>query len=113
MENTINLMELIKTGVIKKGSQKIKVPIKKPSGDNFEGATYLIPLEYLYYNDQNGRIGAAKSAYENQNGLLNPEMLEEYNNAVQEMIYKGGKKDLDALVGDMGRKGQETAGICA
>lgn len=110
MGNVVNLTELKKSKIVKKGTQRIKVPIKKPNGESFDGQTFLIPLEYLYYNDQNGRIGAAKSAYENENGLLNPDALEEYNKAVQEMIYQGGKADLDELVADMGRKGQEQPG---
>lgn len=110
MTEQVNLRELIKANIVKKGDQHIKVPIERPNGTNFDGQTYLIPLKYLYYNDQNGRIGSAISEYESENGSLHPGHNDEYNRAIQNMIADSNKQEMNRLVADIGRKGQGIPG---
>lgn len=114
MEN-VNLRELIESGAIKKAGQVISVPITKINGDGgkYDGQTYKIPLEYLYYNEQNGRIGAELSKYEAQNGTVTPGHNEEYNHAIQQMIVEGSPaatKAMEELKRDIARKGQGIPG---
>ncbi|MDJ1112376.1 RNA polymerase subunit sigma-70 [Macrococcus sp. S115] len=110
----INLLDLIGKGIIKEGSHIVNVPIKKPNGTKYNGQTYMIPLDYLYYNNQNGRIGVALSQYESENGTLVPGHKEEYNNIVQKMLYpldnEKVKKDMEILVRDIHKKGQQEVG---
>ncbi|MCW3777727.1 RNA polymerase subunit sigma-70 [Levilactobacillus namurensis] len=109
-QTTVNLRELINENIVKPGNQHIKVPIERPNGSEFDGHTYLIPLEYLYYNDQNGRIGSAISEYESEHGELKPGHNEEYNQAIQEMIANSNSQKMKRLVDDIGRKGQALPG---
>lgn len=111
---TINLLELFKKGIIKKGAHLVNVPIKKANGQNYEGQTYMIPLEYLYYNNNNGRIGVSLSEYESIQGELEPGHSEDYNSIIQNMIINGDgdktKKEMDILKRDMYLKGQQEVG---
>lgn len=110
----VDLFELFKQGIVKTGAHNVNVPIKKASGENYSGKTYMIPLEYLYYNDQNGRIGVALSEYESVNGRLTPGHNEEYNMIIQQMLTDGGdektKKDMKTLKKDIYTKGQQEVG---
>lgn len=111
---SVNLLELIEQGVVKPGGHHLNVPIKKANGNKYDGKTYMIPLDYLYYNDQNGRIGVSLSEYESINGKLHAGHNEEYNNVVQTMLVESGggktKKDMQLLTRDMAIKGQQEAG---
>lgn len=110
----VDLLELFNQGIVKPGAHNVNVPIKKASGENYNGQTYMIPLEYLYYNDQNGRIGVALSEYESVNGRLTPGHNKEYNMIIQQMLTDGAdektKKDMKALKKDMHLKGQQEVG---
>ncbi|EMF0260466.1 RNA polymerase subunit sigma-70 [Enterococcus hirae] len=111
---TIDLLELREQGIVKPGGHHLNVPINKVNGQPYDGTTYMIPLEYLYYNDQNGRIGVSLSEYESINGPLEAGHNEDYNNAIQEMLISGGgektKKEMQVLKRDMSIKGQQEAG---
>lgn len=112
MEN-VNLFDLYKEGFVKKGGHDINVPIKKASGEKYSGKTYAIPLKYLYYNEQNGRIGVALSNYESVSGKLYPGHNEEYNMIVQNMLTNDDdktKKDMEVLKRDIAMKGQDQPG---
>lgn len=110
----INLMELYKKNVIKKGSHNVNVPIEKASGEKYNGQTYMIPLEYLYYNNQNGRIGVALSEFESENGPLSPGHNEEYNLVIQKMLSDDNdetvRNNMNKLKRDMYIKGQQEVG---
>ncbi|HDX9636020.1 MULTISPECIES: RNA polymerase subunit sigma-70 [Bacillus cereus group] len=112
MEN-INLFDLYNEGFVKEGGHEINVPIKKASGEKYSGKTYAIPLKYLYYNEQNGRIGVALSDYESANGKLHSGHNEEYNMIVQNILTNDNdktKKDMKALKRDIAMKGQSEPG---
>lgn len=108
-----DIKALIAAGEIRKGGQVIKVPITKIDGGTYDGQTYLIPLKYLYYNDQNGRIGSAISEYTALHGEMAPSNTEPYNRAIQSILEgdnASSKKAMKTLVRDMARKGQEIPG---
>ncbi|TDM07715.1 RNA polymerase subunit sigma-70 [Macrococcus lamae] len=111
---TVNLLNLLEKGIVKKGSHVINVPINRPNGQKYSGNTYMIPLEYLYYNDQNGRIGVALSEYESQNGKVTPGHNEEYNMIIQEMLCNDSNskinKEMKILKQDILTKGQQEVG---
>lgn len=112
MEN-VNLLELYKKNIIKDGGHNVQVPIKKANGDSYEGKTYAIPLEYLYYNDLNGRIGVALSDYESNKGQLTPGHNDEYNMVIQNILAQENdktKKDMEKLKRDIDTKGQNDPG---
>lgn len=112
MEN-INLFDLYKKGFVKEGGHNVNVPIKKASGEKYDGRTYAIPLKYLYYNEQNGRIGVSLSDYESTNGQLIPGHNEEYNMVIQNMLAYSDettKKDMETLQRDIAIKGQDEPG---
>lgn len=54
-KNTI-LLDLVKEGQLVKTGAKPKLPIQIPSVTDGMFNVYRIPLEYLYYNNENGRI---------------------------------------------------------
>lgn len=113
MLKKVDLFELYRKGIIKEGGHSINVPIKKANGDKYDGKTYSIPLEYLYYNNQNGRIGVALSEYENAQGTLIPEHSEEYNKIIQKILTDSDqktKKDMNKLKRDISIKRQEEPG---
>lgn len=111
--NNVNLMELYERGIVKEGGHNISVPIKKANGEFYSGKTYAIPLEYLYYNDQNGRIGVSLSDYESENDKLESGHNEEYNMIIQNILTDSDetvKKNMNALKRDIYMKGQGEPG---
>lgn len=111
----VNLKELINQGEIKEGGHRVKVPIKKPNGENYDGQTYMIPLEYLYYNDENGRVIISMQEERNKNeSTIKPGHLEEYNTMMQEMLSKDHNgnttREIMKLKNDILVKGQQEPG---
>ena len=53
---TSNLLNLVETGVIAKTGAKPKLPTTIPNLTDTMLDVYRIPLKYLYYNNENGRI---------------------------------------------------------
>lgn len=85
----INIRKLINEGKIKNGSHVVNVPITKANGEKYNGKTYMIPLEYLYYNDENGRI--IISMYQEkskENSEFEVGHNENYNMIMQDMLSK-------------------------
>lgn len=106
----IDIKQLIMSGEIKQGAQIIKVPIDKVNGKKYNGQTYMIPLKYLYYNNQNGRIGTEISKYESEHGPLDSHTSENYNEIIQKAIIDGDEKKMEELERDIAVKGQEIPG---
>ena len=110
----VNLFKLFEKGIVKDGGHNVSVPINKASGEKYEGKTYAIPLKYLYYNEQNGRIGVSLSDYESSSGRLIPGHNEEYNLIIQNMLADDDdektKKEMEALKRNIATKGQDEPG---
>ena len=82
----ISLINLANSGKIEKTGAKPKLPIKVDGVSSETLDVYRIPLDYLYYNDKNGRIATGISQYEGEleptSDIENPE----YNNFVAKLI---------------------------
>lgn len=111
----INIRKLINEGKIKNGSHVVNVPITKANGEKYNGKTYMIPLEYLYYNDENGRI--IISMYQEkskENSEFEVGHNENYNMIMQDMLSKekNGKlsQEISKLKKDIEKKGQQEPG---
>lgn len=55
---SISLTKLAQEGEFNKTGAKIKLPIKVQELDSSLLDVYQIPLEYLFYNNENGRIAS-------------------------------------------------------
>lgn len=59
----LSLIQLAKEGKLEKNGAKSKLPIKVGGVSSETLDVYKIPLEYVYYNDKNGRIATRISHY--------------------------------------------------
>ena len=82
----ISLIKLAREGKIEKTGAKPKLPIKVEGVSSETLDVYRIPLEYLYYNDKNGRISTGIAEYENQLNPTSDLVDPSYNNLVAKII---------------------------
>ena len=106
----ISLIKLAQEGKIETTGAKPKLPIKVDGVSSETLDVYKIPLKYLYYNDQNGRIttGIAEygeeihPAYDNENP--------EYNETIAKIIENGRASDLKRTQKSIEESGQQVYG---
>ena len=106
----ISLIKLAQEGKIETTGAKPKLPIKVDGVSSETLDVYKIPLKYLYYNDQNGRIttGIAEygeeihPAYDNENP--------EYNETIAKIIENGSASDLKRTQKSIEESGQQVYG---
>ena len=73
---------------------------------------YKFPLEYLYYNDQNGRINTVYHQYISNHGKLTPEIGEsKYNEIFEKFIFESKKQALKDTQISISEKGQQEPGV--
>lgn len=82
----ISLIKLASEGKIEKTGAKPKLPIKVDGVSSDTLDVYKIPLEYLYYNDRNGRIATGISQFDGQLIPVNDLENSEYNNFIAKLI---------------------------
>lgn len=69
-------------------------------------------MEYLYYNDQNGRINTTYRKYISENEELTPESgNSEYNKIFENFIYESNKNALENTLKSIKEKGQQEVGV--
>jgi hypothetical protein len=103
----INLLELVGKDITKTtGTRKLSI---KGKTDNYE--VYRIPLEYLFYNDQNGRIATYISKYKDEHGQLNMGDKESYNSIIHDFIVESNKNALNKTKNNIKLLGQRVAGV--
>lgn len=103
----LNLLELIGKDITKTtGTRKLSI---KGKTDNY--GVYRIPLDYLFYNDQNGRIATYISKYEDDHGPLNMENKENFNSIVHEFIVESNKNALNKTKNNIKLLGQRLPGV--
>ena len=103
----LNLIELIGKDITKtSGTRKLTI---KGKTDNYE--VYRVPLEYLFYNEQNGRIATYISKYEDEQGPLDIENKEEYNRIVHQFIVDSNKNALNKTKNNIKLFGQRLPGV--
>lgn len=104
-----DLNELIKNGDIEKTTLKRRLTI---GGETKDYPVYKFPLEYLYYNDQNGRINTVYHRYISDHGKLTPEIgNSKYNEIFERFIYESKKQALKNTQVSISEKGQQEPGV--
>ena len=104
----INLFDLMGIEIERTdGSRKLTI-----KGETKNYTVYKIPLKYLYYNNQNGRIATWISKYTIEKGELNPEIdREEYNQILHEFIKKSNPAALTKTKSNIDSFGQRVPGV--
>lgn len=105
-----NLLSLAKTGVIKSTGAKPKLPTTIPNLTDNMLDVYRIPLKYLYFNDENGRIA---TQIKREYGALNPttdEVNSEYNNKIAKFIEEDNPTALKKTKKSIQEKEQQVYG---
>lgn len=73
---------------------------------------YKIPLDYLYYNDQNGRINTAYHQFVSKNGKLSPVPGEsKYNKQFEQFIFESDSSALKKTQLSIEKNGQQEPGV--
>lgn len=90
----ISLIKLANEGKIEKTGAKPKLPIKVEGVSSKTLDVYRIPLEYLYYNDKNGRISTGIAEYEGKINPVSDTVDSKYNDMVAEIIENSNKNAL-------------------
>ena len=104
-----DLNELIKNGNIEKTTLTKRLTI---GGETKDYPVYRFPLEYLYYNDQNGRINTVYHQYISNHGKLTPEIGEsKYNEIFEKFIFDSKKQALKDTQISISEKGQQEPGV--
>ena len=107
---TNNLMDLGRTGEIAKTGAKPKLPTTIPNLTDTMLDVYRIPLKYLYYNDENGRIS---TQIKREFGTLMAQTDEtnpDYNNKIATFIEEDNATALKKTKKSIKEKGQQVFG---
>ena len=72
---------------------------------------YRVPLEYLYYNDQNDRISTEIVRYCTENDCELPEDRDEYNEIFEELIVKSKPEAIEKTQKSIATRGQDNPGV--
>ncbi|MBT2571120.1 hypothetical protein [Planococcus sp. ISL-110] len=104
---TINLIELIEKDItLTDGTRNLTV-----KGEAKNHKVYRIPLEYLFYNDQNGRIATWISKYNSDNDPLTLDDIEYYNSVLHGFIKKANENAFGKTKENIEMFGQKIAGV--
>ena len=106
----MNLLEMSLANKLRKTGETKKLSIPGSKSDYYE--VYAIPLEYLYYNDQNGRINTTYKKYKAEHGELTPEAGDsEYNRIFEQFIFDSNKNALLDTLNSIKEKDQQEPGV--
>jgi hypothetical protein len=109
MKMNYDLNELIKNGNIEKTTLTKRLTI---GGKTKDCLVYKFPLEYLYYNDQNGRINTVYHQYISNHGKLTPEIGDsKYNEIFEKFIFESKKQALKDTQISISERGQQEPGV--
>ena len=105
-----NLLELVQSGEIAKTGAKPKLPTTIPNLTDTMLDVYRIPLKYLYYNDENGRI-STQLKRNNENLLTHSdEFGTDYNDRIALFIEEDNASALKKTKKSIKEKGQQVYG---
>lgn len=110
MTNKVLLSQLAAEQVIKPTGAKPKLPTSIRNLNENTLEVYSIPLKYLYYNDENGRISTAISREEERISIPAEGDLEPYNLKIEEMVFQSNPQKLKATKKSIGDKKQQVFG---
>jgi len=106
----MNLLEMVAGNVFKKTGETKKLSIPGQANTTYD--VYAIPLEHLYYNDQNGRINTAYKKYKAENGELTPEIGDSmYNTIFEQFIYESNTQAMKDTLQSIKDRTQQEAGV--
>lgn len=88
------------------GSKKMNIKGQVKNMD-----VYRIPLDMLYYNDQNDRIATWISKYESEYGSIRKLDKEEYNKIIQNFIVKADKNKINDTMKNIKMLSQLVPGV--
>lgn len=105
-----DLMQLVASGEIAATGAKPKLPTTLPDVTDSMLEVYRIPLKYLYYNDENGRIA---SQIKREYGELTPhsdETMTDYNDKIAQFIEEDNPTALKKTKTSIKEKTQQVYG---
>ncbi|RDW99354.1 ParB/Srx family N-terminal domain-containing protein [Gardnerella vaginalis] len=106
-------MDLLKeaaANMLRKTGEKKKLSIRNQVDDKYD--VYEIPLECLYYNDQNGRINTMYKKYSSENGVLTPEAGDsKYNEIFEKFIFESNVQAMKDTKLSIDEKSQQEPGV--
>ncbi|HFI0116322.1 TPA: ParB N-terminal domain-containing protein [Streptococcus suis] len=106
---SVVLEQLIENGEIEKTDLTKRLTI---DGQSKTYPVYKFPLEYLYYNDQNGRINTTYYQYIAKHGRIKPEPgNSKYNEIFEDFVYKSKEKALEETITSIYERGQQEPGV--
>lgn len=106
----MNLLERAAANQLKKTGEKKKLSIQDQCNSTYD--VYAIPLKWLYYNDQNGRINTMYKKYSSMKGLLAPEAgNSEYNKIFEEFIFNSNAQAMKKTKLSIDDKSQQEPGV--
>lgn len=105
MNNNINLKEIMESST-PVGTKKMNI-----KGQIKHMDVYSIPLNMLYYNDQNDRIATYISKYDSENSSIQNLSLNDYNNKIEEFIIKSDKQKFNDTMNNIKSLSQTEPGV--
>lgn len=106
----MNLLEKVAANEFKETGEKKKLSVSGQVNNNY--TVYAIPLKYLYYNDQNGRINTMYKKYNSIHGLLNPQVgNSSYNNIFEKFICDSNLQAMKDTKQSIDEKSQQEPGV--
>lgn len=106
----MNLLEKVAANEFKETGEKKKLSVSGQVNNNY--TVYAIPLKYLYYNDQNGRINTMYKKYSSIHGLLNPKVgNSSYNDIFEKFICDSNLQAMKDTKQSIDEKSQQEPGV--
>lgn len=106
----MNLLELAAANQLAPTNEMKKLSVSGQVRDTY--TVYAIPLKYLYYNNQNGRINTAYKKYKAEFGELEPEVGDsEYNNVFEKFIFDSNQQALKDTTQSIKERSQQEPGV--
>lgn len=106
----MNLLEMAAANKLRKTGEKKKLSIPNQVDDKYD--VYEIPLDFLYYNDQNGRINTLYKKYSSTHGLISPEPGDsEYNKIFEKFIFESNTQAMKDTKQSIDEKFQQEPGV--
>lgn len=107
---TINLLEKASKNELIPTGAKPKLPIKITGLNEDNLHVYKIPLEFLYYNNENGRISTAVSRLDKNIEPTYEHVNPEYNKQIELMIIEDNNPALKRTKKSIKKNGQQVFG---
>lgn len=107
---SVNLVEMAQNGELLKTGAKPKLPIKMAGLNESNLDVYRIPLELLFFNNENGRIASAISRLDREISPAYEFEDPEYNQLIENMISEDNLAALKQTKNSINKSGQKVFG---